>query len=96
MSARAVSETAEFGLTEVPSKVVKPPRIGEAYGWMECRMVSHEELSPRVVWIFGEVLVSEIKRDALDEVVDVEKVRPLNHISGEYFVVEMRRTKYKR
>ncbi len=91
-----VSEIAEFGLTEVPSKAVKPPRIGEAYGWMECRMVSHEELSPRAVWIFGEVLVSEIRSEALDDVVDVENVRPLNHISGEYFVVEMKRTRYKR
>jgi hypothetical protein len=42
------------------------------------------------------VLVSEIRSDALDDVVDVKRVRPLNHISGEYFVVEMRRTKYKR
>jgi len=31
------SEILECGLTEVPSKRVKPPRIGEAYGWMECR-----------------------------------------------------------
>jgi len=90
------SEITECGLTEVPSKKVKPPRIGEAYGWMECRMVSHQELSPRAVWIFGEVLVSEIREDALDGVVDVENVKPLNHISGDTFVVEMKRTKYIR
>ncbi len=83
-------------MTEVASKKVKPPRIGEAYGWMECRMTSYEELSPRAVWIFGEVLVSEIREDALDEVVNVEKVKPLNHISGETFVVEMKRVKYGR
>ena len=59
-------------------------------------MTSYEELSPRAVWIFGEVLVSEIKKDALDEVVDVEKVKPLNHISGETFVVDVKRTKYAR
>lgn len=91
-----VSEITEFGLTELPSKTVKPPRIGEAYGWMECRMTSYEQLSPRAVWIFGEVLCSEIKRDALDGVVDVENVKPLNHISGETFVVEMKRTTYRR
>lgn len=90
------SEILECGLTEVASKKVKPPRIGEAYGWMECRMTSYEELSPRAVWIFGEVLVSEIREDALDEVVNVEKVKPLNHISGETFVVEMKRVKYGR
>jgi len=91
-----VSEIKEFGLTEVPSKIIKPPRIGEAYGWMECRMTSYSEISNRVVWIFGEVLLSEIKKEALDEVVNVEVVKPLNHISGEYFVANMSRTKYKR
>lgn len=91
-----VSEITEFGLTAAPSKMVKPPRIGEAYGWMECKMTSYSEISPRVVWVFGEVLVSEIRADALDEVVDVEKVKPLNHIAGEHFIVEMKRTKYKR
>jgi len=91
-----VSEIKEFGLTEVPSKIIKPPRIGEAYGWMECRMTGYSEISNRVVWIFGEVLLSEIKKEALDEVVNVEVVKPLNHISGEYFVANMSRTKYKR
>ncbi|MBT3285578.1 flavin reductase family protein [Candidatus Bathyarchaeota archaeon] len=90
------SEILENGLTEVPSKKVKPPRIGEAYGWIECSLKSYEELSQRAVWVFGEVLVSEIREDALDDVVDVEKVKPLNHISSETFVVEMKRTKYAR
>jgi len=91
-----VSEITEFGLTESPSKTVRPPRIEEAYGWMECRMTSYEQLSPRAVWIFGEILCSEIRKEAFDGVVDVENVKPLNHISGETFVVEMKRTKYRR
>jgi flavin reductase (DIM6/NTAB) family NADH-FMN oxidoreductase RutF len=91
-----VSEISEFGLSEVPSKMVKAPRIGEAYGWMECRMSSFEELSTRAVWVFGEVLCSEIRQDAFDDVVDVENVKPLNHISGEIFVVEMYKTRFQR
>ena len=91
-----VSEITEFGLTEVQSKTVRPPRVGEAYGWMECKLSSFMELSPRAVWVFGEVLCSEIRKDAFDEVVDVEKVKPLNHISGDVFVVDMKRTKYAR
>jgi flavin reductase (DIM6/NTAB) family NADH-FMN oxidoreductase RutF len=91
-----VSEIKEFGLTEVPSNIIEPPRIGEAYGWMECRMTSFSEISDRVVWIFAEVLQAEIKKEALDEVVNVESVKPLNHISGEYFVVDMKRTRYTR
>ena len=46
--------------------------------------------------MFGEVLCSEIKVEAFDGVVDVEKVKSLNHISGEVFVVDMKQTKYKR
>jgi len=33
---------------------------------------------------------------AIDEVVDVEKVKPLNHIAGEFFVTEMKFTKFNR
>lgn len=91
-----VSEITEFGLSEVPSKTVKPPRVGEAYGWIECKLSSFENLSSRAVWVFGEILCSEIRKDAFDGVVDVERVKPLNHISGEIFVVEMKRTKYTR
>jgi flavin reductase (DIM6/NTAB) family NADH-FMN oxidoreductase RutF len=91
-----VSEIIESGLTEVPSKKVMPPRIGEAYGWLECRRTKIVDLSPRAVWIFGEILVSEIKREAFDEVVDVEQVKPLHHIWGEDYVVGGSRKKYER
>ena len=91
-----VSEIIEFGLTEVSSKTVKPPRIKEAYGWIECRMTSYTKLSERAVWIFGEVLSSEIRRDAYDGVVDVEKVKPLNHIWAEEFAIILKRKKYNR
>jgi flavin reductase (DIM6/NTAB) family NADH-FMN oxidoreductase RutF len=33
-----VSEITESGLTETPSKKVRPPRISEAYGWMRARL----------------------------------------------------------
>ena len=91
-----VSEITETGLTEEPSKKVKPPRIMEAYGWIECSMTSFAELSSKVVWIFGEVLVSEIREDAFGTVVDVEKVKPLHHIWGEDYVVMGVKKKYKR
>lgn len=37
-----------------------------------------------------------MKDGAFDEVVDVEKVKPLNHIAGESFVTEMKVTKFNR
>lgn len=91
-----ISEIAESGLNETPSKFVRPPRIKEAYGWIECKMIKHVKLSDKIVWIFGEVLISEIKRNAFDKVVDVELVKPLNHIWGQEFVIGLRRVHYKR
>lgn len=91
-----VSEITESGLTETPSKCVKPPRILESYAWIECKHKSLVELSPRVVWVFGEVLVSEIKEEAYDNVVNVEQVGPLQHIWGEDYVVRGSRKKYTR
>jgi flavin reductase (DIM6/NTAB) family NADH-FMN oxidoreductase RutF len=91
-----VSEIIETGLTETSSKMVKPPRISEAYGWIECRMTQIVDLSPRAVWIFGKVLLSEIKRESFDNILLVEKVKQLNHIWGEDYVVGGIRKQYKR
>ena len=91
-----VSEIKECRLTEVEANRVKPPRIREVYAWLECRMTEHVSLSERNVWVIGEVLEAEVKDEAFDEVVDVEKVKPLNHIWGEAFVTDMRITRFKR
>jgi flavin reductase (DIM6/NTAB) family NADH-FMN oxidoreductase RutF len=91
-----VSEIKECGLTEIKSNKVKPPRIKEAYGWFECRMTQHVVLSERAVWVIGEILDVEVKDDCIDEVLKVEKVKPLNHLWGGHFVTEMKRTKFKR
>ena len=91
-----VSEIKECGLTEVKANYVKPPRIKEAFGWIECRMTQHVILSERAVWVIGEIIEVEVNDGAIDEVLILENVKPLNHIWGEYFVTEMRRTKFKR
>ena len=91
-----VSEIKECGLTEVKAIHIKPPRIQEAYGWLECIMTNYVSLSERNIWIIGEVLDAEVKDEAFDEVVDVAKVKPLNHIWGEAFVKDMKITRFKR
>jgi len=91
-----VSEIKECGLTEVPANFVKPPRIQEAYGWLECIMTKYVPLSERNVWVIGEVLQADVKDEALNVVVDVENVKPLNHIWDDSFVTEMKITKFKR
>lgn len=90
-----VSEITEAGLTEVESSTIKPPRIKEAYGWLECRMENHVKLGDHI-WIAGRVLETEIKDEFWNKVVDVEKANPLLHISGEFFVVRSVIKKYKR
>jgi len=91
-----VSEIAKCGLTEVRSNQVAPPRIKEAYGWLECKMTEYLSLSERNIWIVGEVLEAEVKDEAFNSVVDVRKVNPLSHIWGEFFVANMKVTKFRR
>ncbi|MBD3173163.1 flavin reductase family protein [Candidatus Bathyarchaeota archaeon] len=91
-----VSEILESDLNETPSKKVKPPRITEAYGWIECRLTKIVDLSPHAVWVLGKVLVSEIRKDAYDSTVNVEKVKPLCHIWGEDYVIGGKRVKHRR
>lgn len=91
-----VDEIKKAGLNEEQSKTVNPPRIVEAYAWIECEMTNYLELSERNVWIVGKVLFVEAKDKSFTEVVDVEAVKPLNHIYGEYFVTKMKMSKFKR
>jgi flavin reductase (DIM6/NTAB) family NADH-FMN oxidoreductase RutF len=91
-----VSEILETGLTETPSKMVKPPRITEAYGWIECQLTKIVDLSPHAVWILGKVQISEIKKEAYDTVVNLEKVKPLCHIWGEDYVTGGKNVKHMR
>jgi flavin reductase (DIM6/NTAB) family NADH-FMN oxidoreductase RutF len=94
-----VCEIDECGLTQAKSLKVKPPRIAEAYGWIECRMRDHVRLSDHHVWIISDVLASDIKDEVNNEssdVVDVEKAKPLSHIWLEDFAVAMKITRFKR
>jgi flavin reductase (DIM6/NTAB) family NADH-FMN oxidoreductase RutF len=91
-----ISEIQECGLTSLPSHHIRPPRIKEAFGWLECKMTDSFAISDREIWIVGEILEAEVKDDAIKEVVDVEKVKPLNHIWGAAFVTEMKLIQFKR
>ena len=94
-----VSEIEECGLTRAKPLKVKPPRIAEAYGWIECRMREHVKLSDHHVWIIGDVLESDIKDEAYNrstDVVDVERARPLSHIWHDEYAVTIKAARYKR
>ncbi len=89
-----VSEIEKAGLTEMPSRKVRPPRIAEAYAWLECRLYDARELGDHVL-IAGEVLLAEVRDEYYDRVVDVARAKPLLHISGAYFGIPLAR-KFKR
>lgn len=91
-----VSEIKECGLTETRSKQIQPPRIREAFGWLECKTVECIEISDGNVWIVGEVLEAEAREDAIKDVVAVEAVKPLNHIFANAYVTEMKISRFKR
>jgi flavin reductase (DIM6/NTAB) family NADH-FMN oxidoreductase RutF len=91
-----VSEIKECGLTERPSLHICPPRIKEAFGWLECKMTEYFSVSHREIWIVGEIIEAEVKDNAIADVVNVEQVKPLNHIWGDIFVTDMKPTKFKR
>ncbi|WP_456474760.1 flavin reductase family protein [Candidatus Pyrohabitans sp.] len=89
-----VSEIKEAGLTEIPSKKVKPPRIAEAYAWLECSLYDAKEIGDHVL-IAGEVLLAEVRDEYYGRVIKVEDARPLLHISGEHFGIPLAR-KFRR
>lgn len=66
------------------------------YGWLEYMVMEIVELSQRAVRVFGEVLVSEAKSEAVDLVVDMERAKPLQHIWETDYVVGGRRKQYPR
>lgn len=90
-----VSEIKEAGLTEVKSNHVKPPRIKEAYAWLECKMVHSVELGDHI-FIAGEVLEAEVKDEFFDKTVIQEKAKPLSHIAGPYFGTNSKEVTFKR
>ncbi len=91
------SELKHAGLTEEKAKAVKPPRIKEAIAWIECKLEKHVELGDHI-WITGSVLAVAVKDELGKEagLMDLDKARPLCHIGGEFFAVDMKEAKYKR
>jgi len=91
-----VNEIAECKLTEKKSAAVKPPRIGEAYAWIECWMREHVELSERSVWIIGEVLHADVKEGFFDGALNVDKANPIFHLWDDKFLTDAKMTIYRR
>jgi len=90
-----VNEMEKANLTQTKSVKIRPPRVKEAFGWFECKMEEYFKIADHI-WVVGKVLVSEVKDECMEEVINVEKAKPLNHIYEEYFVTEMEKRKFQR
>lgn len=64
--APGVNELEKAGLTALPSRRVKPPRIQECHRHFECELVWMKEWVDRVM-IVGNVLAASVDADCVDE-----------------------------
>jgi len=67
---KGVNEFAKAGFTEVPSSVVKPPRVGEAPVAMECKVIQviqTGEMGGAGNLVICQVLLMHVREEVLDE-----------------------------
>jgi flavin reductase (DIM6/NTAB) family NADH-FMN oxidoreductase RutF len=82
----APPEVDEFelaGLSEMPSVLVKAPRIAGCYAWLECKLYKEYE-EPGYVLVMGKVLQLDVSDNALtpDNTLDVNRAEPLLMVGG--------------
>lgn len=84
----AESEFAKFGLTAVPAKLVKHPRIGEAAASLECRVERRIEFGPERELVVGEILLVHARDGIIDPVtkrISEEHYRPVGRLFAERY-----------
>jgi flavin reductase (DIM6/NTAB) family NADH-FMN oxidoreductase RutF len=82
-----VSEFTVTGLTELPSDLVRAPRVGESPLSMECRLHRIVDLGASR-FVVGEMLRAHVKDEVLtDGKVDVEKLRPVARLGGDEYAI---------
>ena len=60
------SEFANYGLTAVPAKLVKHPRIAEAAASLECKVERRIEFGPERELVIGEILLVHAREGIID------------------------------
>jgi flavin reductase (DIM6/NTAB) family NADH-FMN oxidoreductase RutF len=82
-----VNELEKADLTEIDSFKINPPRIAECIAHMECKVHAIFDAGDHKL-IIGEVVHSDVQKNALkDDLINVEKVKPVLHLGGVNFVV---------
>ena len=86
-SARDVDKWKETGLTPMPSLKVKPPRIKECFGHLECKVVQTHVCGDHTLFV-GEVVATTVDEEVLKgESLDVLKARPIVQKNHVYYTV---------
>jgi flavin reductase (DIM6/NTAB) family NADH-FMN oxidoreductase RutF len=80
-----VNELEKAGLTELPSKMIKPPRIAECHRHFECEVVWTKEWIGRVM-IVGNVVAASCDADIVDErgFLHWDRVKPVHFCGSPY------------
>lgn len=84
---RGVNELEKAGLTQIPSLRVSPPRIAECVAHLECKVYWIKNAGDHCL-IVGEVLhLHADERSLRNNLLDVERVKPILHLGGVNFVI---------
>ena len=84
--APGVNELEKAGLTAIPSKVVKPPRIAECGSHFECRVEWTKQWLQTRLTVVGRVVAASVNRDCIDAdgYVIHDKLRPAHYCGHAY------------
>jgi len=77
------SEFAKTGLTPVPARIVKHPRIGEAAAAFECKVERIIEFGPERELVIGEILLVHAREGIIDPAtkrISEEHYRPIGRL----------------
>jgi len=92
-----ISELTVVNFTPISSEKVKPPRIKECFGHLECKVVWIRNVGDHFL-ILGEVVAASCNEGTFDRqfIPRVEKTKPLLQISGPYFTSPSRKIEVKK
>ena len=84
--APGVNELEKAGLTAIPSKVVKPPRIAEYKSHFECRVEWTKQWFDTRLMVVGRVVAASVNKDCIDADgrVLLNKLRPAHYCGQAY------------
>ena len=88
------SEFIKYGLTPVPAKLVKHPRIAEAAASLECRVERRINFGPEREMVVGEILLIHARDGIIDPAtkrISEELYRPVGRLFAERYCTTRQR-----